>query len=261
MFTSQKEENNSKGFTITISESLPYHALCIMVFINVALVAAYLFTRIFAGIVPLGPFYRFFDLDAEFVIPAWFSSTQLSFVGLAFLLLMSLHHIHKFWFFLTALGFFFLSADEAAQIHENITLYAYRLDISWMTALSIQGHGIWIVLYLAIGCVYLATARNFIVYLWKTYPVSFRWLATGASVFVLGGIGVEIFSYYLPDNAAVLSVLQIAVEEFFEMLGVSLILFASLSIATDRSREQASLSREYADGLGAEPSGRTVLMK
>jgi len=66
-----------------------------------------------------------FDLGAEGTVPAWFSSGQFLLVGLALLAAAALRRgvspSEMRLLLVAGLGFIFLSADEAAMIHERIT--------------------------------------------------------------------------------------------------------------------------------------------
>ena len=175
------------------------------------------------------PIHILFDLDAEMTIPSWFSSIQLFLIGL--LLLLS-----RFWpnkpradtplfFLLTGSGFVFLAVDEAVELHEAVT--DMLKHVAWIP--RFQGnHGIWIPVYLIIMVFLAFLFRHAIVALVRAYPRRIRIVFAGLAVFFIGAVGMEIIGYQYLRSLGYHSIwyrLEIALEEFLEMAGASIVLY------------------------------------
>lgn len=171
---------------------------------------------------------QFFDLDGEATIPAWFSSMQLSIIALVFLLKARQPSSETVLLTVLGLGFLFLSADEAATIHESINpILAWRVE--WLPRFRFN-HGIWIFLYLAAAVAALLPLRRQLVALWLAYRFEASLMMTGLALFVAGGIGLEIVAYQFLGATLTprLYPIEVAAEEFLEMSGMSVVLFGAL---------------------------------
>lgn len=207
-----------------------------LILLDLAFLGAYIPIHILAPEVSWGPARGLFDLDAEPSIPAWFSSIQLFVTG-AVLWAAAQNNRRKQHLsstFLVAAGvvFIFLSMDEAAAVHEKITLVVLKLEMDWL--LFKGGHGAWIPLYMGLGLIGLLVAAP---YLYKTW-VHFRREAVmalrGFVVLVSGAVGLEILSYlFLRANSSATTLyrVEVACEEFLELAGASIILCAVLLLA------------------------------
>ncbi|MFQ5644127.1 MAG: hypothetical protein ACE5FQ_10595 [Thiogranum sp.] len=179
-------------------------------------------------------FHKPFDLDGEGTIPAWFSSMQLFVIGILFLFSRhwpQTHQIVKPGFLrVIGIGFVFLSMDEAASIHERIT--ALLKHIEWVPRFE-GGHGIWIPVYLSIAVVLLGIGRRTIISMLNTYPRQMLIMFFGVVLFIIGGIGMEIISYwYLRGTGlTLLYKAEVAIEEFLEMSGASIVLYGAILCA------------------------------
>lgn len=143
-------------------------------------------------------------------------------------------HVSPVWIVLAGLAFLFASADEGAAIHEKITAVVLGLGMTW---LLFQGdHGGWIGIYLAVGLIVLFVARRALASLWRHHRRETTTFALGASLAVLGAVGVEIVGYeYLRESAPEWrSRLGVAVEELLELVGVSVMLYGALLLAAER---------------------------
>ena len=156
-----------------------------------------------------------FDLDGEACLPAWFSAMQLFVVG-ALLMGASrarqLQGISPLFLKLVGAGFIYISADEAAMIHERaqgLLKYVKKMP-------QINGHGVWIFIYFAIGMVILLASRRHLFSLWKSFRQEMSIAVLGFTLFLFGAVGLEIASYlFLRSGAApFLYVLEVALEEF-----------------------------------------------
>lgn len=169
---------------------------------------------------------RLLDLDGEQSIAVWFSVVQLAAIGLLFLIKAARTDgkdgIPRWFLLLGSAGFFFLSMDEHLELHENITKAMVHLD--WMPRFS-GDHGIWVFFYLGAGLALLLLAARPILALWHQYSYPFLLMAAGAGVFLLGAVVLEIISYvFLRNGPLLFRVLEVAAEEFMEMLGATSIL-------------------------------------
>jgi len=187
---------------------------------------------------PILTVHLLFDMDAEGNLPAWFSSVQLFAIGCAFLLRWRLarpgHPVPPSFWLLSAIGFVFLSADEAASIHERLT-YTLR-QFEWLPRFE-GGHGIWIVLYALAGFAFLACCVRPLRALMAHSPGASRLLVLGLALIVTGSVGLEIVSYQFlrSDTSTMLYALEVAAEEFLEMFGASVVLCGALALLREES--------------------------
>lgn len=216
-------------FVITFRKQEARRLLVYLVVVDVLLAALYVLVHILAPEVRWGPFSRLLDLDSEVSIPTWFSSLQLFVIGAALFSIARFGEKHKLFLRLGALVLVGASIDEAAAVHEKITDTVDNVGIELLQALMIQGHGAWIVPYLVIGLVLLLVCARPAVDILRSHQGPALLVITGASIFVLGAVGLEIGSYFLRDGAELLYSLEVAAEEFFEMLGATLVLYGVIN--------------------------------
>lgn len=236
------------GFT-TVRIADPGRVLAILVAAESALALVYLSSEWLGR--PITTVHDLFDMDGEGNIPAWFSSVQLFAIGCVFLLRHSLarpgHAVPPLFWFVLAMGFFFLSADEAASIHERLT-YTLR-QFEWLPRFK-GGHGIWIGVYALGGFMLVACSLRPLRALLTHHPGASRLLVLGLAIVVLGSVGLEIVGYQFlrSDAPTMLYAIEVALEEFLEMFGASVVLCGALmllreepaSLALDRSRLQVT---------------------
>ncbi len=107
-------------------------------------------------------------MDGEQTIPAWFSSVQLFLIGLVFLLKIVHAHaepaIARSFLLLMGLGFMFLSADEATQIHEQLSRSADKFG--GLPGFK-GGHGYWIAAYGLIGVMLAVPSMKHAIDTWR----------------------------------------------------------------------------------------------
>jgi len=171
------------------------------------------------------------NLDGEDTVPTWFSTVQLSVIGLIFLhFAMNVPALREYrrCFLLFFVGFVFLSVDENISIHERIT---YRLhDIDWLP--RFQGnHGVWIAVYLVIAAIFILVNLKPMLDLLKQYPRNVRMFAAGSAVFVTGAVFMEIIGYMIVgDGTPGLTYhLEVTLEEFLEMAGASIMMYSIIA--------------------------------
>lgn len=173
------------------------------------------------------------DLDAEANLPTWFSSFQLALIAISF------------WTFATRVratgrpsrrflqtcggAFLLLSIDETAMFHERITASVGSRYIDWMPA-YLTAH-----ISETIVCVFVAAACFAAAYphlrgLWLLSRRATLIGLAGCVVYLTGGAVLETIGYKMLSAGVSLSLyrVEVALEEFFEMLGASLILYAAL---------------------------------
>ena len=210
---------------------------------------AYVIIHIWSPGLTWGPFRPLFNLDKENSLPTWFSVVQLFAVGVL-LLLTTVNNRQQDYLSnvaLTIAGLLFigLSADEGAQLHENLTYVARDLGFSQLS--FVGEYGAWIIVYAVLGITGLSLGAKHLVSLWRHFrPVAVLGLA-GLVTYVIGAVGFEIASFPFRDSEDTLTLNLIAVvfEELFEMVGVSIILYATLVLANRLSATRHRVSEDY----------------
>lgn len=178
-------------------------------------------------------FLRFlFHLEMEFNIPALFSAAQLFLVGYGFLLVrksLKQRDSEPPRLYL-ALGiiFIYLALDEGLFLHESITMLSRRVD--WIPKTE-SGHGAWVLPYILIGLVFFLVNLKSLIRLLQQYTREFSTMAVGFFLYVLGALGLEINKGLfqaldlLPEHQRML---QVSIEEFLEMFGITIVLYGVL---------------------------------
>jgi len=203
-----------------------------LIFFELFLVLVFLADSLLGN--PMWIVHFLFDLDQEFNIPAWFSSIQLFLIGIIFFLIARRTDSsgHPSALFLLSVGvvFVFLSADEIGSIHEKLTLVVSNIE--WWPKFK-GGHGAWIPLYLGLCLIFFFTTYREFKAMWTYFQPETLIIATGIAVFLFGAVGLEIVSYqFLREGAPPLLYLaEVALEEFLEMSGGSLILCGTMLFA------------------------------
>jgi hypothetical protein len=196
---------------------------------SLLLIAAFFFDRLIGS--PIWFFERLVNIDGENSFPAWFSSIQLFLIG-GFLLLKGwrcdpARGPARWFYLLGAAGFMFLSADEALAIHESVT--EALLKYEWLFRFE-GDHGMWIPIYLAGMALLMALSWRQVLRLWNYERRAFLLMALGAAIFLFGAVGLEIVAYQFLQSASSLYFVEVAAEEFLEMLGASIILYGSMNL-------------------------------
>lgn len=167
------------------------------------------------------------DLDREQTVGAWWSGSQLLLagvaVGLAARSFADRSPPSRFFLWLLALGFVFLSLDEVASIHERLTVLSHRYP-GWIPLFN-ASNGAWISIYAALAVGLFAITRKDIVWFWSEYRRPSKYVLAGAGILVLGAVVVEIAGYYQLIRPPAL---QVGLEEILEMVGGSVILFGTV---------------------------------
>jgi hypothetical protein len=190
------------------------------------------------------PIHKLFNLDSEANIPSWFSACQLSWVGLVFVVLWNdarkRDADHRVVLLLLGLAFLFLSMDEAAQFHEKLS-HVLR-HIEWVP--QFKG-GIWIPIYLLIAALMGFAYRHSFIAMWRAHPREAFLMIGGFAIILIGGVGMEGFAQvFLKDGLhPILYKTEVVFEEFFEMVGASILLYGSLLFTIRNQRSINSFLR------------------
>lgn len=177
---------------------------------------------------------RWFDLDKEGTIPAWFSGAQLLLIAMLSHLYSNSIHTNrslKTFYRITTAVFIFLSADEAAGIHEGIGAFFRKItDFSFF-----PGHqGYWIILYPIILLIVFLLYKNALIAFLEE-ETGRKAMITGAGLFIAGGVFIEAAGYFMHitsytgvETLTTANIIEITLEESFEMLGESVMIYAML---------------------------------
>jgi hypothetical protein len=193
---------------------------------------------------PAEQLHALIDLDAEGNLPTWFSSFQLALIAISFWALAARSRDCQRpsrRFLRTCGGFFLLlSIDETALMHERITGSLGSRYIDWMPA-YLCSHVDAAILCLLILIACLAAACPHLRGLWRISPVATLIAAAGCVVYVTGAAVLETVGYKMLNAGVSLALYraEVAAEEFFEMLGASLILYAVLLFCMTRAKKLA----------------------
>ncbi len=177
------------------------------------------------------------DLREERTIGTWFETLLFALTGLTFFLVSrhpALPAIGKILLVLTALGFCFLSADEALALHEFM---GYQLEQATGmvddTALAERGYS-WVLLYAPAALALFGLLLFFYHRIFRTLEKTAArtlffagWAAVGAVVFFEAIEGWSVFSR--TDGLAMLT----CFEEMFELTALLLLYTANLRIAEE----------------------------
>ena len=169
-----------------------------------------------------------FDLDSEQSVGTWFSASQLLMIGLALWLaapgMRTPDRPAPRFLRLAALGFFFLSLDEEASIHEALSRAVYGVAPS--VAPFGHQHAAWVVIYGLAAPLLLVVFWRPVVRFWRAFPAAGALGFAGAVVMLSGAAGLEMLGYAHLFTGHV----EVALEETLEMAGGTLMLCAAVAI-------------------------------
>jgi len=227
------------GLQIPISVAGARMLFLCLIGIEVGLVGIHLVVQLTGEFVRWGPIRPLFNLDKETSLPTWFSTIQLFIIG-AVLLLIAINNrqpqrLPSWLLLLGATGFILLSADEGAQFHERIKEPVVRLGQEWIQFPG--GYGDWIIPYLLLCLVALIVLARPLARVIRNYPTEASIAVGGVFLIVLGAVGLEVISYFLREDGGIWYAIEVAGEEFAEMAGASMILYAALLLATKAASE------------------------
>jgi hypothetical protein len=185
---------------------------------------------------------QLFDLDGESSIPAWFSSVQFFLIGLVILLKSCQpdpdHSSSVLFLRLVSAGFVFLSVDEAASIHEKISVLLRH--VAWLPRFK-DDHGLWVFIYAMIGLFLLLINYRILAAMWNHHRQATSIMAIGMGFVLLGGVGLEALSYQFlrSGSTPLLYSIEVALEEFLEMSGASVMLYGATLLLLHQPRVQS----------------------
>lgn len=217
--------------------------LASLVVLEVLFATAHIFLFVWPGL-SLETFQAILRLNGETTLGTWFSTIQLFSIG-AVLLLTSWaneredsfpHNV----FILIGFVFVYLSADEGGGIHERIEAY---VKSSGLDSLLLTGNaGGWISIYAFTGLIFFVffayLIGNSLFRIWQRLTLECLFFIGGFLVIVIGGVGFETLFYIYLDPGTKMYHLETAIEEFLEMAGASIILYATLEIAATLCSEE-----------------------
>jgi len=167
-----------------------------------------------------------FDFDNENNIPTLYSSILLVISSMILLYVSQMHRkLHEPYLLWVVLSFvfLFLSVDEASSIHEKLSSPTrVLLDTSGFFYYA------WIIPYGIAVIIFVALYLNFLLKLPKYIMMSF--LLSGG-IYVLGAVGFEMLGGWqdeLYGDKGLLYSIFYTCEEFLEMLGVAVFIYALL---------------------------------
>jgi hypothetical protein len=176
---------------------------------------------------------EFFDLDQEGNIPSWFSSAQLLLIGVLMWCLAFLQAAEdqpsRHSLVLLGACFIFLSIDESLAIHERFKRYVG----------SGGDYRVWMIVYAVIGAAVIFAIRRDALAAWKLYRRPTVLMIAALGLIVLGGLGMEVLDVEITDphpERTFLNRSAVILEEWFEMFGATIGLYAIVLLAEQKFR-------------------------
>jgi hypothetical protein len=174
-----------------------------------------------------------FHMDREYTFTSFFSAAQLMTTAILFCIchFATVGRVSRF-FGISASILTFMAMDEALMIHEQISYFLlYRDILAWFPKL-----GSWVVLYSAALVGFFILLLPSMVEMWKVHRRTLLSVILGGFVFLFGAlvcevIGWGIFNPVIAADTGVGTYLflgEVAIEEFSEMFGVSIVLCAAI---------------------------------
>lgn len=172
-----------------------------------------------------------FNLNAEISIPTWFSQFLLLIAAALLLVItISTKSDWKYWLIMS-LALFYASIDEGAAIHELATVPMREL----MSITDGPLYYTWVIPFILIIIVATIAGIGFM----RRLPKRTRRLFILSAVLYVGGaIGLEIVGGYIfatTNEVGFLYAFVTGMEEFFEMSGAILMIYALLDYQRGRS--------------------------
>lgn len=170
-----------------------------------------------------------FNLDLEGNVPTGYAGFQLLFLSLGFLVLGSRlipvrrrsAALRPMWLALGVL-FAYLAIDEIGSVHE-------RLPIWRLVVFNVPHMDPWMVMYATVGIVLLVLFAKQGLLAWRNWRKEVLLFIVGMATMVAGGLVLEGLNYQL-HFTGVMRYVEQAFEEGFEMLGVSIMVYATYRV-------------------------------
>lgn len=202
-----------------------------------------------AGTIFTHPEYQSFtDLDGEANLASWFSSSQILLIAiLGWLLVYSSEKTgapSRLFLAFFATGAMLWSMDETSQMHERITQCTGARYVDWLPQFMTSHKAIAVTLA-AVALVIASKILKEVISLWRESRRVCLIAISGFTLCFLGGIVIETLGYrFVAVDSGLMHMVQVSVEEFFEMAGASLILYSlSLLLARREYRRQTVIQQ------------------
>lgn len=178
------------------------------------------------------------DLNGEANIPAWFSSSQILLIAILTWMLVFFSKSNdtpsRMFLAIFAAGATLWSIDETSQLHERMTRFIGARYIDWIPEL-LTSHKAILAIFIAVAFVFLRKVWKEATALWHASRRVCLIAISGFAVCVVGGIVMETIGYKLvSDESGLMWRLEVTFEEFFEMAGASLILYAIMLLVNQK---------------------------
>ena len=224
--------NLERYFYHTGLKKLALHTFLLLLFIDISLQVIFFLTLNHGE---LGLLHGLFHLNWEKNIPSTYSALQFLLAGLIALYCMKstgsnqnqLQQGRYVWLFVAML-LFYLGVDEYFSFHEDAEVLLVKLN--WIAAdydNELGGFGYAWTIVGGLFVVGIGIPLSFLFFkIFSRYHYLIYLLLLSGGVFVLGAIGMENFQVYIKAHSLNINGQYILMlEEFFEMLGVSIAIF------------------------------------
>lgn len=146
----------------------------------------------------------------------------------------------------------YASMDETAQIHETVTAWLGRRYVDWLPHFTVTHF--WILMVaVAIIMTLIQTFAYDLTTIWREHRHPALIGVLGTCIGLGGAIGVETIGYKLLHGVTTTLwyKAEVTLEEFMEMLGASLILFATLKLNGALAAKRSLAARRAAGAAGS----------
>ena len=219
--------------------------LKLLIFIAIVIASLSFLARGLFTLNYIGPkLLTFFDVDQEKNLPTWYSSIQLSVAGLLCLLIYLFEKYSSkitivsrlFWIGL-GLTFLFLSLDELVQLHE---IFDHR------GLFGITKHARWYVYYIPITVIFIIIFSLFSRIIFKNKSHILKYFCVGGVIFLAAALCGDmvkeiIFSHKSLSSIPAILTIQTTIEEFMEMIGISICLTSILEFLINQIKTELLL--------------------
>ncbi len=180
----------------------------------------YVVSRVFRDQLGTGELMWNFDLDQEANVPTWWSAMKLALLaGSAFVYhewRRSTGRGSVWWAVVAGFGLAWLSFDEGYRGHERVGEWLAQTSGSGLVKPALA-----VVLVAGIGVLWAFAWREI-----KRVPNVIGVAAAGVGLFLFGAVGIDAFDPLMPTMTPIRRA-AVSLEEGFEMLGVTVLLYAA----------------------------------
>jgi len=219
-----------------------YAILASVIGFELVIVAIYLGSILLTG-VPYPPF----DMNGQMTIPSFLQAFYLFAIGLIALILFVTERRSKQppssgFKLAIAILLLYATLDEIFELH-------LQLD-NWF---SVLGKGDWMGIYLGVFSIAPMVWYKDVCKLWRVYRQETLIVLLGLTLLIVGGLGAELFKGWFRLIVGLLfkhdfilffaDKVRVAIEEFSELLGETLILYATFLFLKKRRRRRLLFAR------------------